>query len=87
MAACVSRTLKMSLGEQWVQITFLFRYENIKFTYPRHQQAPVYGGSSQLWTDKYKPKRVKDIIGQQGDKSNVKKLLHWLQVFHLCKRC
>ena len=87
MAACVSRTLKMSLGEQWVQITFLFRYENTKFTYSRHQQAPVHGGSSQLWTEKYKPKRVKDIIGQQGDKSNVKKLLHWLQVFHLCKRC
>ena len=38
--------------------------------YPEHDQ----------WTEKYRPKRVKDIIGQQGDRSNVKKLLNWLKV-------
>ncbi|KAF5269164.1 hypothetical protein FQR65_LT02464 [Abscondita terminalis] len=31
------------------------------------------------WTDKYKPKSVKNIIGQQTDKSNMRKLLHWLE--------
>lgn len=31
------------------------------------------------WVDKYKPKNVKQIIGQQGDASNAKKLTVWLQ--------
>ncbi|KAK4879197.1 hypothetical protein RN001_007343 [Aquatica leii] len=31
------------------------------------------------WTEKYKPSSVKNIIGQQTDKSNVKKLLFWLE--------
>lgn len=34
---------------------------------------------SNLWVDKYKPTNLKQVIGQQGDKSNVKKLLNWLQ--------
>ena len=33
---------------------------------------------SLLWVDKYRPRSLKQIIGQQGDKSNVKKLLKWL---------
>ena len=33
---------------------------------------------SQLWVDKYKPSNLKGIIGQQGDKSNMKKLVKWL---------
>ncbi|XP_039255463.2 replication factor C subunit 1-like [Styela clava] len=32
-----------------------------------------------LWVDKYKPKGLKQIIGQQGAKSNVEKLKAWLQ--------
>ena len=35
-----------------------------------------------LWVDKYKPTQLKQIIGQQGDKSNCKKLLHWLTHWH-----
>ena len=31
-----------------------------------------------MWVDKYKPRALKNIIGQQGDKSNAKKLRHWL---------
>ncbi|XP_065063673.1 replication factor C subunit 1-like [Rhopilema esculentum] len=31
-----------------------------------------------LWVDKYKPKVMKNIVGQHGDKSNAKKLLNWL---------
>ena len=30
-----------------------------------------------LWVDKYRPRAVKQIIGQQGDKSNTRKLMKW----------
>ncbi|XP_017775919.1 PREDICTED: replication factor C subunit 1 [Nicrophorus vespilloides] len=30
------------------------------------------------WTEKYKPKDIAGIIGQQGDNSNMKKLISWL---------
>eukprot|EP00118_Oscarella_pearsei_P009267 m.52473 g.52473 ORF g.52473 m.52473 type:complete len:919 (+) comp34211_c0_seq2:32-2788(+) len=32
-----------------------------------------------LWVDKYKPRSTKEIIGQQGERSNVKKLTNWIQ--------
>ena len=32
-----------------------------------------------LWVDKYRPRSTKSIIGQQGDRSNAKKLSQWLQ--------
>ena len=32
-----------------------------------------------LWVDKYRPRAVKQIIGQQGDKSNMRKLMNWLR--------
>ena len=32
-----------------------------------------------MWVDKYRPQSTKHIIGQQGDKGCVKKLLKWLQ--------
>jgi len=35
-----------------------------------------------LWADKYKPLSTKQIIGQQGDRSNMKKLMKWLQEWH-----
>lgn len=34
---------------------------------------------SLLWVDRYKPTTLKGVIGQQGDKSNMKKLLNWLR--------
>lgn len=36
-----------------------------------------------MWVDKYRPKSTKHIIGQQGDKSCVKKLLKWLHDWEL----
>lgn len=39
-----------------------------------------------LWVDKYKPKTIKQLIGQQTDKSPTNKLLEWLKnwaKFHL----
>lgn len=32
-----------------------------------------------LWVDKYKPTNIKQIIGQQGEKSCANKLLKWLK--------
>ena len=37
------------------------------------------GEPSLLWVDKYRPRSVKQIIGQQGDKSNMRKLMNWLK--------
>ena len=37
---------------------------------------------SLLWVDKYKPQSLKQIIGQLGEKSNVRKLLNWLTNWH-----
>lgn len=37
------------------------------------------GEPSLLWVDKYRPRSVKQIIGQQGDKSNMRKLMNWLR--------
>ena len=36
----------------------------------------------QMWVDKHKPVSSSQIIGQQGEKSCVKKLTHWLQNWH-----
>ena len=39
-----------------------------------------------MWVDKYRPTSTKGIIGQQTNKSNVKKLTHWLQNWHTNNR-
>lgn len=36
-------------------------------------------GESLMWVDKYKPHGIKQIIGQQGDKSNMRKLMNWIR--------
>ena len=42
--------------------------------------------SSLMWVDKYKPKTIKQIIGQQGASSNVQKLLNWLRKWNFNHR-
>ncbi|KAH9416270.1 replication factor C subunit 1 [Dermatophagoides pteronyssinus] len=37
---------------------------------------------SELWVDKYKPTSVKQVIGQQGDRSSLNKLIKWLRNWH-----
>ena len=37
------------------------------------------GEANLLWVDKYQPHVVKQIIGQQGDKSKMRKLMNWLR--------
>ncbi|XP_034244815.1 replication factor C subunit 1 [Thrips palmi] len=49
-----------------------------KDTKPRLEPSPP----SYMWVDKYKPSSIKNIIGQQGDNSNVKKLIRWLSSWH-----
>uniref|UniRef100_A0AAQ5YH70 Replication factor C subunit 1 n=1 Tax=Amphiprion ocellaris TaxID=80972 RepID=A0AAQ5YH70_AMPOC len=39
-------------------------------------------GGSLLWVDKYRPRSLKTVIGQQGDQSCANKLLRWLQNWH-----
>jgi DNA polymerase III delta prime subunit len=38
---------------------------------------------SNMWVDKYKPLNSKQVIGQQGEKSCVNKLIKWLSNWHL----
>lgn len=46
-----------------------------------NSSTPLPGSSDNfsLWVEKYKPQSSKKIIGQQGEKSNVNKLIHWLK--------
>ncbi|UYV61451.1 RFC1 [Cordylochernes scorpioides] len=44
----------------------------------RQRSAEITTVTAQLWVDKYKPQSSKQIIGQQGAKSNVVKLTAWL---------
>ncbi|CAH1774477.1 unnamed protein product [Owenia fusiformis] len=46
------------------------------------QEQSDQSGPTLLWVDKYKPTSLKSIIGQQGDKSNAKKLFNWLRDWH-----
>lgn len=39
-------------------------------------------GASLLWVDKYRPRSLKTVIGQQGEQSCANKLLRWLQHWH-----
>uniref|UniRef100_A0A8B9GYH8 Replication factor C subunit 1 n=1 Tax=Astyanax mexicanus TaxID=7994 RepID=A0A8B9GYH8_ASTMX len=39
-------------------------------------------GTSLLWVDKYRPRSLKNLIGQQGEQSCANKLLRWLQNWH-----
>ncbi|RWS04227.1 hypothetical protein B4U79_11016, partial [Dinothrombium tinctorium] len=45
----------------------------------QRQDAP---NAPQMFVDKYKPTNLKQVIGQQGDRSNAKKLMQWLQNWH-----
>ncbi|XP_076584285.1 replication factor C subunit 1 isoform X1 [Chaetodon auriga] len=44
--------------------------------------SPTGEGSSLLWVDKYRPRSLKTVIGQQGEQSCANKLLRWLQNWH-----
>ncbi|KAJ8735068.1 hypothetical protein PYW08_014318 [Mythimna loreyi] len=39
-----------------------------------------------MWVEKYKPQNIKQIIGQHGDASNVKKLMNWLTKWYVNRK-
>lgn len=41
---------------------------------------------AQMWVEKYKPKNLKQIIGQLGEASNVKKLMSWLSKWYINRK-
>ncbi|KAK7929443.1 hypothetical protein WMY93_005838 [Mugilogobius chulae] len=53
-------------------------------TSPKHASLPSMFGeeASLLWVDKYKPRSLKTVIGQQGDQSCANKLMRWLKNWH-----
>lgn len=42
--------------------------------------------NNQMWVDKYKPQDIKQIIGQHGESSNVKKLMNWLTKWYMSRK-
>ncbi|KAL0895357.1 hypothetical protein ABMA27_011491 [Loxostege sticticalis] len=44
------------------------------------------GPMHMMWVDKYKPQNLKQIIGQHGDASNVKKLSNWLTKWYVNRK-
>ncbi|KAI5635826.1 ATPase family associated with various cellular activities (AAA) domain-containing protein [Phthorimaea operculella] len=42
--------------------------------------------NSIMWVEKYKPQNIKQIIGQHGDASNVKKLMNWLTKWYVNRK-
>ncbi|KAB0797589.1 hypothetical protein PPYR_08582 [Photinus pyralis] len=46
---------------------------------PKPAQIHEIPNDSVPWTEKYKPRSIKSIIGQQTEKSNMNRLIHWLQ--------
>ncbi|XP_015252568.1 PREDICTED: replication factor C subunit 1 [Cyprinodon variegatus] len=44
--------------------------------------SPKGEAATLLWVDKYRPRSLKAVIGQQGDQSCANKLLRWLQNWH-----
>uniref|UniRef100_A0A8B9H2Q9 Replication factor C subunit 1 n=1 Tax=Astyanax mexicanus TaxID=7994 RepID=A0A8B9H2Q9_ASTMX len=49
---------------------------------PVPRPAGEENGTSLLWVDKYRPRSLKNLIGQQGEQSCANKLLRWLQNWH-----
>ena len=41
-------------------------------------ESAAQSSDSSLWVDNYKPTNIRQIIGQQGDKSSARKLYIWL---------
>ncbi|XP_040583875.1 replication factor C subunit 1 [Lepeophtheirus salmonis] len=59
--------------------TLLKKENSIIKNEPMDTFSPKEPCESLLWVDKYKPMNLKNIIGQQGDRSNMRKLLEWLR--------
>ncbi|KAK2908793.1 hypothetical protein QQF64_001261 [Cirrhinus molitorella] len=77
-SASKSGTLVASRSEVKKSLSF----DQSKRESPVSHSTPESEGSSLLWVDKYRPRSLKNLIGQQGDQSCANKLLRWLQNWH-----
>ncbi|XP_051715496.1 replication factor C subunit 1 isoform X2 [Ctenopharyngodon idella] len=71
-----------TLGASRSEVKKSLSYDQTKTTSPVSHSTPENDGSSLLWVDKYRPRNLKNLIGQQGDQSCANKLLRWLQNWH-----
>ncbi|KOB71788.1 putative replication factor C large subunit, partial [Operophtera brumata] len=47
---------------------------------------PETPANGSMWVEKYKPRNLKQIIGQNGEASNVKKLINWLTKWYVNRK-
>ena len=75
--------VKVELKTESTSVEPKFSAKHISPEKPRAPPSSAGGGGSQLWVDKYRPLASKNIIGQQGDRSNMNKLKIWLQSWNI----
>ncbi|KAF4118825.1 replication factor C subunit 1 [Onychostoma macrolepis] len=71
-----------TLGASRSEVKKSLSFDQSKRASPVSHSIPESEGSSLLWVDKYRPRSLKNLIGQQGDQSCANKLLRWLQNWH-----
>ncbi|XP_067297806.1 replication factor C subunit 1 [Pseudorasbora parva] len=71
-----------TLGAFRSEVKKSLSYDQTTTASPVSHSSPENDGSSLLWVDKYRPRNLKNLIGQQGDQSCANKLLRWLQNWH-----
>uniref|UniRef100_A0A8C2FY42 Replication factor C subunit 1 n=1 Tax=Cyprinus carpio TaxID=7962 RepID=A0A8C2FY42_CYPCA len=71
-----------TLGASRSEVKKSLSFDQSKGASPVSHSTPESEGSSLLWVDKYRPRSLKNLIGQQGDQSCANKLLRWLQNWH-----
>uniref|UniRef100_A0A673FG22 Replication factor C subunit 1 n=1 Tax=Sinocyclocheilus rhinocerous TaxID=307959 RepID=A0A673FG22_9TELE len=71
-----------SEGKSKPEVKKSLSFDQSKRASPVSHSTPESEGSSLLWVDKYRPRSLKSLIGQQGDQSCANKLLRWLQNWH-----
>uniref|UniRef100_A0A8C2BGL0 Replication factor C subunit 1 n=2 Tax=Cyprinus carpio TaxID=7962 RepID=A0A8C2BGL0_CYPCA len=71
-----------TLGASRSEVKKSLSFDQSKRASPVSHSTPESEGSSLLWVDKYRPRSLKNLIGQQGDQSCANKLLRWLQNWH-----
>uniref|UniRef100_A0A8C1FNL6 Replication factor C subunit 1 n=1 Tax=Cyprinus carpio carpio TaxID=630221 RepID=A0A8C1FNL6_CYPCA len=71
-----------TLGASRSEVKKSLSFDQTKRASPVLYSTPENDGSSLLWVDKYRPRSLKNLIGQQGDQSCANKLLRWLQNWH-----
>uniref|UniRef100_A0A673FPM7 Replication factor C subunit 1 n=1 Tax=Sinocyclocheilus rhinocerous TaxID=307959 RepID=A0A673FPM7_9TELE len=71
-----------TLGASRSEVKKSLSFDQSKRASPVSHSTPESEGSSLLWVDKYRPRSLKSLIGQQGDQSCANKLLRWLQNWH-----